>query len=104
MDFEINEQYRNMRYQLDKYPQVMANALRALQRLNIEPIFSPIRGGTDGSRLSYMGLPTPNLFAGQHNLHSKLEWVSVEEMQLAVKTIITLCQIWEEQGTLRQSI
>jgi tripeptide aminopeptidase len=94
--FEATEQYRNMKYMLDKHPQVEEYAIEALNRLGIEPINSSIRGGTDGSRLSYMGLPTPNLFAGGHNFHAYTEYVAVQDMEAAVKMIVTLAQIWEE--------
>ncbi len=98
LEFEVKEQYRNMKYVLDKHPQVGAYAVEAMKRLNIEPIMSPIRGGTDGSRLSYMGLPTPNIFAGEHSFHSKLEWVAVQDMEMAVRVIVTIAQIWEEKA------
>lgn len=98
MQFEIIEQYRNMKYVLDDHPQVADNAIEALKRLDIEPILSPIRGGTDGSRLSYMGLPTPNIFAGEHSFHSQLEWIAVQDMEMAVKNIVTICQVWEEKS------
>lgn len=97
-EFEVNQQYRNMKEILDQHPQVEEFALEALNRLNIKPIQAAIRGGTDGSRLSYMGLPTPNLFAGGHNFHSILEWVAAQDMQTAVKTIVTLAQVWEEKS------
>ena len=87
-----------MKYILDQYPQVGDNAIEAMKRLKIEPILSPIRGGTDGSRLSYMGLPTPNIFAGEHSFHSKLEWVAVQDMEMAVRVIVELAQIWEERA------
>lgn len=98
LEVEIKEQYRNMKYILDKHPQVGDNAIEAMKRLKIEPILSPIRGGTDGSRLSYMGLPTPNIFAGEHSFHSKLEWVAVQDMEMAVRVIVELAQIWEERA------
>lgn len=98
LEFEVKEQYRNMKYVLDKHPQVGAYAVEAMKRLNIEPIMSPIRGGTDGSRLSYMGLPTPNIFAGEHSFHSKLEWVAVQDMEMAVRVIVTIAQVWEEKA------
>jgi tripeptide aminopeptidase len=94
----IKQQYRNFKQILDQHPQVVANAIEAIKRANITPICSAIRGGTDGSRLSYMGLPCPNIFAGEHAFHSKLEWVSVQDMQKAVDTIVNLCQIWEENA------
>lgn len=98
MDFQIHEQYRNMKYVLEKYSEVGQYAIEAMQRLNIEPILTPIRGGTDGSRLCYMGLPTPNIFAGEHSFHSKLEWIAVQDMEMAVRVIVTLVQIWEEKS------
>lgn len=98
MEFEVIEQYRNMKYVLDNHPQVADNAIEALSRLNVEPILSPIRGGTDGSRLSYMGLPTPNIFAGEHSFHSQLEWVAIQDMEMAVKNIVTISQVWEERA------
>ena len=96
--FEVIEQYRNMIYVLKNHPQVTEYAIEALNRLGIKPINSSIRGGTDGSRLSYMGLPTPNLFAGGHNFHANTEFVSVQDMQASVKNIVTLIQVWEEKS------
>ncbi len=98
MEFEIKEQYRNMKYILQNHPHVVDYAVEAMKRLNIEPIQSPIRGGTDGSRLSYMGLPTPNIFAGEQSFHSQLEWIAIQDMQMAVKNIVTLIQVWEEKA------
>jgi len=98
LDFEVFEQYRNMKYVLDQNPMVEANALEALKRIGIKPIQSAIRGGTDGSRLSIMGLPTPNLFAGGHNFHGFLEYVAVQDMEAAVKMIVTLANVWEEKA------
>lgn len=97
-EFEIIEQYRNMKYVLDKHPQIEAHAVESLDRLGIAPIKSSIRGGTDGSRLSYMGLPTPNLFAGGHNFHAYTEYVCIQDMEASVKNIATLAQIWEEKS------
>ena len=96
VEFEITEQYRNMKEILDKYPQVAANAVEAIKRTGLNPIVGSIRGGTDGSRLSFMGLPCPNIFAGEHAIHSKHEWVSVEDMEAATEMIIHLCKIWAE--------
>lgn len=93
---EIKEQYRNMKEVLDRHPDVVGRALDAVRRAGIEPRVHPIRGGTDGSRLSFMGLPTPNLFAGEHNFHSRLEWVSAQDMEKAVEVIVHLARIWEE--------
>lgn len=96
--FEVQESYRNMRYVLDQHPQVVQYALEAVERAGITPKLNIIRGGTDGSRLSYMGLPCPNIFAGEHAFHSRLEWISVQDMQKAVDVIVNLCQIWEEKS------
>ncbi len=94
VEFRIEESYRNMREVLDRHPEVIARAREAIRRVGLEPIERPIRGGTDGSRLSFMGLPTPNLFTGEHNFHSRLEWTSRQEMEKAVETIVELCRAW----------
>ncbi len=94
--FEVFEQYRNMKEVLDKTPQVTAYAFEAIERSGIKAKQMSIRGGTDGSRLSFMGLPCPNIFAGEHAFHGKHEWVSVQDMEKATETIIHLCEIWEE--------
>ena len=96
-EFIVEEQYRNMREVLDHHPEISAHAKEALQRAGLNPHLGEIRGGTDGSRLSFMGLPCPNLFAGEHAFHSKLEWVSVQDMNKAVETIVHLAHIWEEK-------
>lgn len=98
LEFEVIEQYRNMKQVLDKYPEVEEHAVEALNRLDIKPIQSAIRGGTDGSRLSYMGLPTPNLFAGGHNFHANTEYVAIQDMEKATQMIVTLAKIWEEKA------
>ncbi|MBU6341866.1 MAG: peptidase T [Bacteroidetes bacterium] len=96
---QISEQYRNMGKVLKRHPQVVEYAMEALQRAGFEqPLKRAIRGGTDGSRLSFMGLPCPNLFAGEHAFHSKQEWVSVQDMEKASETILHLAQIWEERS------
>ncbi len=97
-EFEVIEQYRNMKYMLNEHPMVEEIALEALKRLDITPIQSAIRGGTDGSRLSYMGLPTPNLFAGGHNFHGLTEYVAIQDMEAATKMIVTIAQVWEEKA------
>ena len=97
-EIRIEEQYRNMKVVLDKHPQVIANALEAIRRAGLTPRQTSIRGGTDGARLSFMGLPCPNIFAGEHAFHSRLERVSVQDMEKAVETIIHLATIWEEQA------
>ena len=95
--FAIAESYRNMREILEGYPEVIECAREAIRRSGLTPVERPIRGGTDGSRLSFMGLPTPNIFAGEHNFHSRLEWVSAQDMDKAVETIVNLCRVWEEK-------
>jgi tripeptide aminopeptidase len=95
---QVTEQYRNMRYILKDHPKVTEYAIEAMKRLDIAPILSPIRGGTDGSRLSFMGLPTPNIFAGEHSFHSKTEWIAIQDMEMAVRVIVTLACIWEEKA------
>jgi tripeptide aminopeptidase len=97
-EFIVKEQYRNMKKVLDENPAIVDNALEAIKRAGVEPVLSSIRGGTDGSRLSYMGLPCPNIFAGEHAFHSKHEWVSVQDMEKAVATIVHLAMIWEEKA------
>jgi len=97
-EFIVTQQYRNMREVLDKHPQVIKYAMEAIKRTGVIPILSSIRGGTDGSRLSFMGLPCPNIYAGEHAFHSKQEWVSVQDMQKAVETIVNLVEIWEENS------
>jgi tripeptide aminopeptidase len=97
-DFVVKEQYRNMREILDQHPQVMAYAAEAMTRAGVQPETMLVRGGTDGSRLSFMGLPCPNLFTGEMAIHSKHEYVSVQDMNKAVDTIIQLVQVWEEKA------
>jgi tripeptide aminopeptidase len=93
----VQEQYRNMREVLDTRPEIVERARTAIRRAGLEPREKPIRGGTDGSRLSFMGLPTPNLFAGEHNFHSRLEWTSRQDMEKAVEAIVHLAQVWAEE-------
>ena len=97
-ELKISEQYRNMKKVLDLYPQVIQYGTLAIERAGITPINQSIRGGTDGSRLSLMGLPCPNIFAGEHAFHGKQEWVSVQDMEKAVQTIINIATIWEEKA------
>ncbi len=97
LEFKVEESYRNMKYKLDEEPKVTEYALEAVKRSDIKPIKNIIRGGTDGARLSYNGLLTPNIFTGGHNFHSKLEWVSVQDMQKAVEVIVNLVKIWTEK-------
>jgi tripeptide aminopeptidase len=99
MEFIIQEQYRNMKEILDKNPQVIANAEEAIERAGLQVKTESIRGGTDGSRLSFMGLPCPNIFTGMQGIHSKLEWVGVKDMAKAAETIVHLSMIWEEKSS-----
>ena len=98
MTVEVKESYRNMKEVLDRHPQVVENAREAIRRAGLELKETAIRGGTDGSRLSFMGLPTPNIFAGENNFHSRYEWVSVQDMEKAVEVIVNLARIWEERA------
>jgi len=95
---EIKQQYRNMKQVIDRHPQIIDNAVEAIRRTGLKPVRSSIRGGTDGSRLSFMGLPCPNIFAGEHAFHSRLEWVSVQDMEKAMQTIVHLAMIFEERA------
>jgi tripeptide aminopeptidase len=97
-EFNVTEQYRNMKEILDTYPQVVEYAREAVERTGLEVKMESIRGGTDGSRLSFMGLPCPNLFAGEQAIHSKLEHISVQDMNKAVETMVHLVQVWEERS------
>jgi tripeptide aminopeptidase len=94
---EIKQQYRNMKQVIDRHPEIIDHAAEAIRRAGLAPVKTSIRGGTDGSRLSFMGLPCPNIFAGEHAFHSRLEWVSVQDMEKAVQTIVHLAMIWEER-------
>jgi tripeptide aminopeptidase len=94
---EVKPQYRNMKQVIDRHPEIVDYAIEAIRRTGLTPVRSSIRGGTDGSRLSFMGLPCPNIFAGEHAFHSRLEWVSVQDMEKAVQTIVHLAMIWEER-------
>ena len=95
---EIKQQYRNMKQVIDRHPQIVDYAIEAIRRAGLDPVKTSIRGGTDGSRLSFMGLPCPNIFAGEHAFHSRLEWVSRQDMEKAVQTIVHLAMIWEERA------
>jgi tripeptide aminopeptidase len=92
VEIDVQESYRNMREVLDRHPDVVERARRAIRRAGLTPIEKPIRGGTDGSRLSFMGLPTPNLFTGEHSFHSRLEWTSRQDLEKAVDVIVNLVQ------------
>src|ERR1700710_988231 len=95
---DIKQQYRNMKQVIDKHPETVDYAIEAIRRAGLKPVRSSIRGGTDGSRLSFMGLPCPNIFAGEHAFHSRLEWVSRQDMEKAAETIVHLAMIWEERA------
>ncbi len=98
VELRIEESYRNMKYKIDEDPKVVEYAIEAVKRAGIEPRHSLIRGGTDGSRLSFMGLLTPNIFTGGHNFHSKKEWICIYDMEKAVETLVNLLQIWAEKS------
>lgn len=91
------KQYLNMKDELDKNPGVVAKLVEATRRAGVEPTFNPIRGGTDGSRLTEMGIPTPNIFTGGHNFHARSEWASLDQMETAVKTVVELARLWAEE-------
>ncbi|MBX2888830.1 MAG: peptidase T [Ferruginibacter sp.] len=96
--YEISEQYRNMKDVLVKHPEIVNYAAKAIKCAGLEVVSDSIRGGTDGSRLSYMGLPCPNIFTGMQNIHSKLEWIGTSDMAKAAEVMIHLCTIWEEES------
>jgi tripeptide aminopeptidase len=98
MEYVQQEQYRNMKEVLDKHPQVATFAAEAIKRTGLTVSTESIRGGTDGSRLSYMGLPCPNIFTGMQNIHSKLEWIGVKDMVKASEAVVHLCAVWEEKS------
>ncbi len=95
---EVVEQYRNMKSVIDQHPTVVTYAEEAIRRAGLTPVRNPIRGGTDGARLSFMGLPCPNLFVGEYASHSKHEWISIQDMHSAVATIVQLALVWEEKA------
>jgi tripeptide aminopeptidase len=98
VEITVEESYRNMVYVLEKHPVVIEAAKTAMERLGIKPEIGAIRGGTDGARLSYMGLPCPNIFAGEHSFHSKTEWISTADMKLAVQTIVAILTVFEKHA------
>jgi tripeptide aminopeptidase len=98
---EVKEQYRNMKQVIDRHPEIVDYAIEAIRRVGLKPVRSSVRGGTDGSRLSFMGLPCPNIFAGEHAFHSRLEWASRQDMEKAVQTIVHLAAIWEERAPVK---
>ncbi len=97
-EFKVSEQYRNMKNIISQHPSISAYAIEAIERAGLKVNHGSIRGGTDGSKLSFMGLPCPNVFAGEHAFHSKLEWASVQDMQKAVETLVNIACIWEERS------
>ena len=98
IEFEVHEQYRNMKEIIDQHPSIISNTMEAYQRVGLNVVKEPIRGGTDGSRLSFMGLPCPNLFTGMQAIHSTKEWVGISDMEKAVEMIVLLVQVWEEKS------
>ena len=97
LEIDVRRQYPNMRCHLEPFPEIVEAAERAIRAEGIEPLRTPIRGGTDGSLLSAMGLPTPNLFTGGHEYHSVREWASVQDMAAAAATIVRLAEVWAER-------
>ena len=95
---EMNDQYYNMQEKIEPVKEIVDVAYEAMKNLDIEPNIQPIRGGTDGSQLSYMGLPTPNIFTGEENYHGKFEYVSVDNMEKAVQVIIEIARLFEEKA------
>jgi tripeptide aminopeptidase len=96
IDVQVTEQYRNLADGLAKEPRALKYAQEAMRRAGVEPKLTIVRGGTDGSRLTEMGLPTPNLSSGEHNIHSPLEWTCLEEMATAVRVLVELARVWAE--------
>ena len=97
IDIDVKKQYRNMIEHLAKEPRAAALAAAAVKKIGFDPVYESIRGGTDGSRLSEMGLPTPNLSVGMHNFHSPLEFACLEQMETAIKVLIELAQLWGKE-------
>jgi tripeptide aminopeptidase len=97
MEYIVKEQYRNMKEVLEQHPAVVANAEEAYRRCGLRVVKESIRGGTDGSKLSYMGLPCPNLFTGMQAIHSKHEWIGVSDMEASANMLVQLVQVWEEK-------
>lgn len=94
----IKEQYRNMKEVIDRHPEVVEYAFEAMRRLGLTPKMGSIRGGTDGAKLSFMGVPCPNISDGAHNYHSPIEWVAAQDMEMAVRTIVEIARVWEEKS------
>ncbi|MBA2734633.1 MAG: peptidase T, partial [Acidobacteria bacterium] len=95
---DVKENYKNMKEVLKDFPQLTENAMEAARRAGLKPNIRPIRGGTDGARLTFLGLPTPNLFTGGHNFHGKLEFNSVRGLEKSTETLIKLVQVFAEKG------
>jgi len=93
VELEVKESYKNMRLKIEERPEIMDFAIKAVELAGVEPKVHLIRGGTDGARLSFMGLPTPNVFGGGHNFHSKLEWAAIPAMVKAVETILNIVKL-----------
>jgi len=98
IEIEEEEQYRNMGEVIDQHPEVIEAAVEAVRRLGVEPVHTIIRGGTDGARLSHRGLPTPKLFTGGSEYHSRREWASVQDMAAAAAVAVELARVWAEKG------
>ena len=96
-EINVEESYRNMKEVLEHHPDVVENACEAIRRSGLEPSIEPIRGGTDGSRLSFMGLPTPNIFTGEQAFHGFTEWICVKDMELATDTLLRIIEVWCEK-------
>ena len=96
INMNVEESYRNMKQVLDNHPEVLEKAEQAIRAAGLKPNRTSIRGGTDGARLSFMGLPTPNLFTGGNNFHSRIEWVVLEDMEKAAEVIVHLMKVWTE--------
>lgn len=92
----LRDQYYNMREMVEPHPEVIDIAMKAMEEAGVTPLVRPIRGGTDGARLSYMGLPCPNLFTGGMNFHGKYEYCSLNTMQKAMRTILNIARLWAE--------
>ena len=99
VEVDVEETYRNMGEVIGRHPEVIEAAEEAVRRLGIEPVHSIIRGGTDGARLSHRGLPTPNLFTGGSEYHSRREWASVQDMAAAAAMLVELAQVWAERSS-----
>jgi tripeptide aminopeptidase len=97
IDISIKDQYQNMQEVLDQYPNVTAKAVQAIENVGLTAVHKPVRGGTDGARLSFMGMPTPNIFAGGLMFHSKIEWIPQIALQKGAQVILELCNLWSKE-------